>query len=113
MDGQPVHLEVVLWRDVQPGVDEGPLAIIVSLAADREAVFEGLSVEEVTLDYGSESWTGSRVEEACVEPFERQYTLRGGPRWPISAVVDVTVKLRTLAGTEMMQLKRVQVREPE
>jgi hypothetical protein len=85
--------------------------MIVSLAADREAALEGLSVEEVKLDYGSESWNGSLVEETCIEPFERQYTLHGGPQWPAGALVDVAVKLRTAAGAEVVRLSGVPVDE--
>jgi hypothetical protein len=44
-------------------------------------------------------------------PDERPYTLRDGPQWPTGAVVDVTVKLGTLTGTEVTRLSGVRVRE--
>jgi hypothetical protein len=111
--GPPVHAEIVLWQDVQPGADEGALIVLLSLASDREAVFGSLSVEEVRLEYASESWSESQVEETRVEPFEHQYTLRGGPEWPKGALVDVAVKLRTTTGVEVLRLENVQVLEAE
>jgi hypothetical protein len=106
-------VDVVLWRDVQPGADEGALIVLVSLASDQAADLEGVSVDEIRLEYDSESWSGTQVEETRVEPFEHQYTLRDGPQWPTGALVDVAVKLRTATGTEMLRLENVRVREVE
>lgn len=107
------HLDVVLWRNVQPSADKEPLIVLVSLACDQETALEGVSVDEVRLECDGESWSGSQVEESRVEPFECQYTLMGGPQWPIGALVDVAVKLRTTTGTEMLRLENVQVSEVE
>jgi len=87
-----LRLTTYFWRDFQPGssVDTRLLAQLQIRAAAGEAVPPALVVERAWLIMADQAWvTTPRLGAGSVV-----YMLRGGPEWPVGALVTAVIQVR-------------------
>lgn len=91
-----LRLTTYLWRDFQPSTspDTRLLAQLQIRAAD-EAVPSTLVVEKAWLILANEAWLSTpRQERPPAGAGSVEYMSRGGPEWPVGALVTAVIQLR-------------------
>jgi hypothetical protein len=92
-----LRLETYLWRNFQPGPStETPLLAQLRIQADGgSAIPSGLHVEKAWLVLDNQAWLSTPQQEG---PPPNASTLevmsRGGPAWPVGALVTVVAQVR-------------------
>jgi hypothetical protein len=96
--GQPVGLQVDLWRDFMPvipgSVDGQPLAVVVRLPDQIATV----RVEHIWVIFGDQIWSADTEHV----PGAQDWVARGGPKWGPGVRVDVVAQLREAGGREVL-----------
>lgn len=98
IDGQPFGLTVGPWRDFMPGPQYGsPLLVALWITAlDLTAMPASVTLDSAWVTMGDQVWGVIPRQEIPRQPGASlfQTMLRGGPKWPPGASIDVVVRLR-------------------
>ena len=92
-----LRLTTYFWRDFQPGssTDTRLLAQLQIRAAAGEALPSALVVEKAWLILADQAWLSTpRQEGPPSGAGSVAYMLRGGPEWPVGALVTAVIQLR-------------------
>ncbi|MFA4925990.1 MAG: hypothetical protein WC524_04990 [Candidatus Aminicenantales bacterium] len=102
INGVRLSLQVLLYRDFMPGLDENGsgsgLIAMVTLIADNAAVFpDYITADRIYVLKGEETWETSLKEElrpvSPAEPNKICLVARDGPKWELGSQAEVVVRI--------------------
>lgn len=96
--GSAFSLKAELWRDFMPVAPPNgqPLAVVGQLCTLDKAVPANLTIDRVSVVFGTEIWTAAidHVVEVTSTTCGAQFVAAGGPKWGPGVTVDVIVRVR-------------------
>jgi hypothetical protein len=103
VDDATIDVSAEAWRSFQPiaGKNKSPLIAQVRVRSTGAPLPSSLSAEGIYLIHGGEVFAAEPREEEKRPSEARfaEFTVRGGPMWPVGDSIDVVVALKSSSAT--------------